>query len=324
MKLKPVYGEQLPGGKLPLSFSNKCLALAAQFKAMRLKNIVGMGIAAMLAISCGAPKVLTSYKTDANTFTEAKDYAQATSAWKNYFDQTPVEETAGADYATAAKTAFLASQADLALAWFDQARYKNYADLEMYQNLAEVYQQKDNLSKELNALEYICENYVDQTGKTDSRLFDVYHEIESYDKAKEVWNRLSDDTKGSVTKLERYFTIQKALKETTSCDSLALVLLEKNPEHIDALEWNAKKLYWLGENRYQEAMQVYEKKKSTKQYRILLKELDLATADFKKSLVYFEKLWTEGNEKKYASYFANIYARFGDEKKSAYYKDFVN
>ena len=71
-------------------------------------------------------------------------------------------------------------------------------------------------------------------------------------------------------------------------------------------------------------MEKYNQNKTTRQYKILLNELDVATEDFKKALSYFEKLWNDGTQEKYASYFANIYARFGDEQKAAYYKKFIN
>jgi hypothetical protein len=101
------------------------------------------------------------------------------------------------------------------------------------------------------------------------------------------------------------------------------VLLEKNPNQIDALKWNAKKYYWLGENRYKRELAKYEKNKTTLQYKILLKELDIATADLKKSLSYLEKIWAMEQKKEYASYLASIYGRFGDEKKSKYYLEFM-
>ena len=70
-------------------------------------------------------------------------------------------------------------------------------------------------------------------------------------------------------------------------------------------------------------MKAYEKNKTRKQYNVLVKELDLVTADFKKALPYLEKLWKQNPGKEYAGYFANIYARFGDEKKAGYYKNYM-
>ena len=66
-------------------------------------------------------------------------------------------------------------------------------------------------------------------------------------------------------------------------------------------------------------MQAYEKNKTRSQYAKLLKQLELSTADFKKSLKYFESLYSQQNVKRYALYMGNIYARFGDEKNAAKY-----
>ena len=65
------------------------------------------------------------------------------------------------------------------------------------------------------------------------------------------------------------------------------------------------------------------KNKTRKQYRILVKELELSTADFKKSLGLFEKLWKMEPSDKYAGYMANIHTRFGEYDKAKYYQDFV-
>ncbi len=287
---------------------------------MEFKKILGIVVVSVLITSCGAPKVLTSYKTNAETFIAAGNFTAATEAWKQYFDQTPVEETAGADFANAAKTAFKSGDIDLALSWFDQARYKNYSDFEMYKTLAEIQQKKKNISKELSALEYIIENYPDQSSQIDKRLFDVYSEIDLKEQALQVWSRLDESSKGDLARLEDYFLIQKSLKDSAVCDAVSLVLLKKNPNNVEALEWNAKKYYWLGENRYQSELAKYEKNKTTKQYKILLKELDKATADLKRSMTYLDKLWKIEKKKEYASYFASIYGRFGDEKKTNFYK----
>lgn len=287
---------------------------------MEFKRILGIVVVAVLLASCSGPKVLTSSKTNAETLSASGNFVGATEAWTQFFEQIPIEETAGADFATAAKTAFKSGNIDLASSWFDQARYKNYSDFEMYQTLAEIQHQKKNISKELTALEYIVDNYPDQLNQIDKRLFDVYYEIGLKEQALAVWERLNEKSKGELSTLESYFLIQKSLKDTTVCDAVALSILEKNPQNIEALEWMAKKYYWMGENRYQSELEKYNKNKTTKQYKILLKELDIATADLKKSMTYLDKLWKIEKKKEYASYFASIYGRFGDEKKTNYYK----
>ena len=289
----------------------------------KIKILFG-AIVVLLFVACGTPKVLeTSYKDKAETAVSQGNYTQAVELWKQYFNQTAIEETAGTTFADAAKTAFKSGDSNLALSWFDQARYKNYSDAEMYITLAKIFREKKNISKELTALEYITENFSESSSQIDSRLFDVYVEIDSPEKALQVWERLDETTKKEVPKLDTYFLVQKELKDTAVCDSVSLVLLEKAPNNVEALEWNAKKYYWKGENRYQREMAKYNKKKTTRQYKILLKELDKATADFKRSLKYFDKLWKIEPGKKYASYFANIYARFGDEKKSKSYQKYM-
>lgn len=290
---------------------------------MSYKPFIVLLIVVIFISGCGAPKVLVSYKNNAETAAMQGNYAEATADWKQYFDKTPIEKTKGVEFANAAKSAFKSGDIDLALNWFDQARYKNYADAEMYKTLAKIFKEKKNISKELNALEYIIENFSENSSEIYDRLFNVYFEIKSPEKALLVWERLDEASKSDLSNLNSYFSIQTDLKDTSVCDSLSLVLLKRNPQNVEALAWNAKKYYWLGENRYQRSMAKYEKKKTNTQYRILLKELDKSTADFKKSLIYFGKLWKIEPGKKYANYFANIYARFGDAKKSKWYQKYL-
>ena len=277
----------------------------------------------LFTFACGGPKVLISNKNNAESAMAAGDYVAAEKSWTQYFNETPVEEVDGADFARAAKVAFKSGDSSQAVNWFDQARYKNYSDFEMYLTLAEIYREQKNISKELSALEYISEKYPAKTSEINNRLFQVYNEIKLTDKALEVWNQLNETSKNEASNLIRYFLIQKELKDSTVCDSVALVVLDKNPNQVDALEWTAMKYYWQGENRYQKEMAKYNANKTTRQYNILLKELDKSTADFKKSLTYFEKLWKQNPGEKYAGYFANIYARFGDESKVKYYEKYL-
>jgi hypothetical protein len=138
-----------------------------------------------------------------------------------------------------------------------------------------------------------------------------------------MWEKMDSAAKNEITNLKTYFKINRELENAAVCDSVSQVILQKEPENVDALLWNGEKYYWLGENRYQREMEKYNNNKTNKQYKILLAELDLATADFKKALPYFEKLWKIEPGEKYASYFANIYARFGDEDKVNYYKKYL-
>ncbi len=288
--------------------------------------LVALIIVVFLA-GCSGPKLATapviSNKTIAENEMAAGNYAQAENAWKLYFSQTPLEQTSGTELAQAAQTAFKAGDLTQSINWFDQASYKSFADAEMYLTLAKIYNSQQNISKELSALEYYKSNFNEKLNEVNSRLFEIYFEIKRVDKALDSWSEMDENSKNEVSNLKSYFNINKALENTKLCDSLSLVILEKEPANVEALEWNGNKYYWLGENRYKRAMEKYNKNKTNSQYNILLAELVLATADFKKALPYFEKLWKIEPGEKYASYLANIYARFGDETKLKYYKKFI-
>lgn len=290
---------------------------------MKLSKACLIAIASIILFACGSPKVMTTHKTEATNFEASGNYTEATIAWQQYFDQIPVEQTTGVEFATAAKTAFKSGDEKLALNWFDQARYKNYSDAEMYITLAKIYRSSKNLSKELSALEFYTANFGDANPEVNTRLFEIFYEIDSYDKALQKWGKMDESSKSEEVNLHKYFLINKKQENSSVCDSVSLVLLDKNPTNIDALKWNAKKYYWLGENRYKRELAKYEENKTTRQYKILLKELDIATADLKQSLTYLEKIWELEQGKEYASYFASIYGRFGDEKKSKYYQGFM-
>jgi hypothetical protein len=294
---------------------------------MKVKSNVLLFVVLFTA-GCGTTRDLTLHKKRAETAESDGNYGRAMDAWQTYINEKKEaeEEVEGAVYARAAKTAFKAGKDDLAVNWFDQARYSEYADEKMYSVLAEIFHEKDNLSKELNALEYLFEHFGKENADVNERLFDIYHEIDMVEKALRVWDYLPGEAKGEEQNLEKYFEINKSLENEAICDSVSRELLERNPEHLEALEWNAKRNFWMAENRYQREMEKYNNNKTTRQYRILLKELDKSTADFKKARQYFEKLWelNSGKRKQYASYLATIFARFSDEQKASYYKKFLD
>lgn len=278
----------------------------------------------VLAVACSGPKKVTTPVVSDKELAEqaglSGNHEKALDLWALYFTKTPVEQVAGSDFAKAAQAAYQAGNTTQSVSWFDQARYKNFASAEMYLTLAEIFKGQKNISKELTALEYIQTNYPEKSGVISKRLFEIYNEIKEPEKALNAWENMSHTEKGDLQFLNQYFELQKDLKDTLVCDSVANILLEKDPKSVPALEWNAFKYYWKGENRYQREMEKYNRNKTNKQYKILLEELDKSTADFKKSLVFLERLWSIEPGKKYAGYFANIYARFGDENKAKYYE----
>jgi tetratricopeptide (TPR) repeat protein len=286
---------------------------------------IGLIIVTFLA-GCSGPKVIApasiSQKEIAVKATADGNFTQALEAWNQYFSSQPISDISGDDYAEAAQTAFKSGDENLAVSWFDQARFKNFAAAEMYSTLAKIYRSQQNISKELSMLEFYASNFTENLNEVNSRLFEIYSEIKMFDKALEAWEKMDANVKNEISNLKTYFKINKQKENTEVCDSISLVILEKEPANIEALQWNAEKYYWLGEKRYEREMEKYNKNKINRQYNILLAQLDIATADFKRALTFFEKLWEIEPGEKYASYFVNIYARFGDEAKVNYYKKY--
>jgi tetratricopeptide (TPR) repeat protein len=293
-----------------------------------MKNIsLQLAFAIIILIAgCSGPKIIApppSSKAIAEKATAEGNYEEAVKAWKNHFSEQTTAQIPGADYATAAQMAYKSGDSNQAISFYDQSRYKNFASAEMYSTLAKIYKSQQNISKELSALEFYSSNFTNNLNEVNQRLFAIYFELKLTENALETWQKMDEKTKNDISNLKMFFTINQQKENAEVCDSLSLIILEKEPANVDALEWNGKKYYWLGENRYQREMEKYNKNKTNKQYKILLAELDLATADFKKALPYFEKLWEFAPGEKYASYFMNIYARFGDETKVNYYKKYM-
>ncbi len=288
-----------------------------------MKTVFFLVFVVFIITSCGGPKVLVDYRENAEQAELTGNHEQAVVAWQNYFDKAKNAEIEGAVYARAAKAAYKAGMNQQAIDWFDQARYKDYADEEMYLIQAEIFESLENISKELGALEFYVDNFEKDNAGVNKRLFEIYNEIGMREKALKSWNRINPDSINSVNFLEKYFVIQKKLDNKEIADSVSLELLEMDPNHVGALEWNAMKYYWKAENRYQREMKKYEQNHTRAQYRKLLKQLDIVTTDFKRALTYFERLWELEPGKKYAPFIANIYTRFNQDDKAAYYKKYV-
>ncbi len=279
----------------------------------------------LFMVSCSTQKNLPMYKEDAEKAENSGDFNRAIEAWTNYFSLFPaMNDLDGSVYARAAKTAYKAGDINKAVDWFDQARFRNYADYEMYAILAQIFKEQDNLSKELSALEYIKENFEEEDPGVEARLFIIYHEIDMVDKAMDVWADMPLELRNSETNLEKYFILNRQLGNNAVSDSVSTILLELNEENVEALDWNATKFYNIAEERYLREMAEYEKNRTRRQYRKLLTELEIATADYKIALRYFEKLWelNPGNRHVYSGYLSNIYVRFNDEEKALYFRNY--
>lgn len=295
---------------------------------MRYTTISLIVLAVIFVTGCGAPKVTTSYQSLAEQAVAEGNFEAATENWRLFFKQQLLNENevAPEHYAQAGKMAFRANQPDLALEWFQQAEYGNYADAGMYLDLADIYKEKGDLRKELEALEFYRRNYQDETDLegVNSRLFQIYTQVKNDERAVEIWPQMRLEDRKKEDNLSRYFTIQRQLDNQSVSDSIAEELLEVNPKNVPALEWLGMKYYNQAEERYQREMKKYETNRTRVQHIKLTQELKTVTADFRKALEYFKTLWEIDQNTKYAAYLVNIYNRFEDPDTANYYRKYLD
>ncbi|MGQ7870297.1 hypothetical protein [Sunxiuqinia sp. sy24] len=294
-----------------------------------MKSRTGILIVVMALIvgGCGAPKVTTSYRNIAEQAVAEGNFEAATANWRLYFEQQTLEENEIEPqyFAEAAKMAYQADRTDLALSWFEQAQASKYADPQMYLNLVALYRQKNNLSKELDALEFYQTNYQNQTDLegVNARLFAIYSQINEREKALAFWPTMSLEDRQKEEHLDAYFSIQKKLKNEAVCDSVAAEILAINPKHVAALEWLGIKYYNQAETRYQSELKKYEENHTRVQHIKLTQALKTVTADFQKALSYFKPLWEMDQNSRYAAYLVNIYTRFEDPETANIYRKYL-
>jgi hypothetical protein len=282
----------------------------------------------LLALSCNTPKQIVDHRQQAESFYAEGDYDKAIAELNKYLDEQKINET-NADpkvYNDLAKLYLMTNNFSQAERYYDWAMTKNAVTEDLVAEMSNYYNEIDNLSREITALEYYRDRFPAGQDIVEIRknLFNAYMKSENWHAALEIWPVLDEEIKNTENYTQHYFKLNKEIENNELCDELAEKLLAFNENNQEALEWTAKKYYYLGENRYQAAMKAYNKKKTTRNYNILLKELDLATVDFKKSLKYFNQLWEKEDGKQFAVYLANIYSRFDDKAKSQYYKSFID
>jgi tetratricopeptide (TPR) repeat protein len=224
-------------------------------------------------------------------------------------------------YAEAAECALKLGQKNVAEDYLKKDTYTNFVTGDTYLKLAGIYKGMNNLSKELMALQDYKKKFPGgaKLEKVNKDLFALYVESKNWEQAQEIWAELPDSVRADENLLEQYFTVNKALKKDEVCDDLAAELLKINENNITALEWQAVKYFWQAEKLYQTSLKDYNNNKTRKQYKILLNALDVVTADFKKSLELFKRLYALDPQPEYARYLGNIYNRLDDKKKADFY-----
>ncbi len=277
-----------------------------------------------LLSGCGAGKQLTQQNTTADTYYKAGNYTDALSTYKEIISTYESNNNSEACpvYTKAGESALKTDSDKLAIEYLKKATYTTFANEDTYFYLADAYKQVDNLSLEIGALTDYLDKYPQgkEINAVKTRMFYTAAESDNYDKALSLWSDVQAIDPQSTKLLEAYLQVNSKLGNNNTCDDAATQLLRLDENNIVALTWFGKKYYRKAEDRYRSEMKAYEKHKTNKQYKILLKALDNITVDFKKSLTYFKKLYTLEPTAENANYLSHIYGRLSDKKKEAYYK----
>ena len=197
------------------------------------------------------------------------------------------------------------------------------ANAETYSALANNYRRIDNLSREISALESYMENHPEgkEISEIRNRLFIIQVDIDNFDQADLLWRQLYTRDLSDEELLFAGLKLNRHFERTETCDVLARKVLSQNDRSLDALDWLARRHYWMAENRYQAEMKAYEFNRTRAQYARLLEAFKALNEDFKIALDYFQKLYELKPEKEYAHFIGNIYLRFEDKQKASYWHE---
>ena len=292
---------------------------------MHLKqNILIWTVLLAILTACSTGSKIESARQTAEQAFENGNYAVALTAYEKVIAEYKAEgRTAECPvYGKAGRAAMETGDVDKALDYLQMDTYTPYVSAETYRSQARGYRKIDNLSKEIMALEDYLEKYPEgeDVGHIKNRLFETYVESENWEKATGLWPELPEESKRREDMLEKWFEVNLELENRQASEKLADELLQLNPNHVKALEYNAEKAYNKAEDHYQREMKAYEENRTNRQYKRLLEELDKITEEFQVALGYYEKLWDLDPKPKYARYMSNIYARFNDKEKADYYR----
>ncbi len=293
----------------------------------RIKWIAVLGIF-LIAFSLNASAKRTSHKDKAQIAYNQGNYAAALAMWEKSIAkyERRHKEVKYPFYAKAGMAAIKLKKTDEARQLFEKAIHSASVSPVAYVELAKIYRKIDNLSLEILTLENYVKKYPDGEAieAVRERLFVTYVESENWDEALKLWEKLPEQIKNNITYKTDYLKVNITLKNTEVGDRISSEILKADPKNVTALDWKAKKYFWLAENRYQAELKVYNKNKTRRQYVELLRVFKVVTVNFKRSLIYFRKLYPLQPTAENANYLGNIYARLNDNAKAKYYHYIAN
>jgi len=287
---------------------------------MRISNTIKLIILVIIIQSCASSKFIE----EGNTAYNSKNYEEALKSYDQIIEslESSGKRAKALVYFNAGVSALELEQYDKAQKYLESAKELQYSSPEMYESLAKVYRVIDNLSKEISALETYREKYPQGRNikNVNVRLIETYLESENWELAMNIWPQLKEQAQSDLNLLTSYLIINKKLSKTEECDDLAKQISNIDANNTTVLEYYAEKYFWKAENLYTTEMKAYKDHRTSSQYKKLLKALDEVWPNFQKSRDYFLKLYNIDPKPEYAKYLANIYTRYDDKQKAAYYE----
>jgi len=271
--------------------------------------------------SCLAPKTTRYQLDDAHAALQAGNPAKALTIYEQRINFHETNQTPKiAPYGFAATAAYELGDHTKSEYYARLAMHYKTASAENLLFLSELYAKNNRFSDHVAALEDLVSLFPEHSSNRQASitLFSLYTESGQYEKAAELWKSFAA-VKAPNNLLSEYLDVCIRTKDENQARITAIEILKSNPQHQSALEYLGRDYYHKAEDRYQSQMAEYEANKTRKQYAVLLKELEKSTADFKKSLSYFESLYKIDPKPSIALFIGNIYARFGDQANAKKY-----
>ena len=290
---------------------------------MRISKISFALIIVIIVNACTPGKIINEKKISAENAYKSQQYELAYTEWDNIIStlESKGKQVTYQAYIEAGISALTINKTDKAVNYLNKASLSENAQTFVLDSLAIAYKTTDNLSKEINTLEEIVINHpeYENINLVTFRLVDAYVRSENWDKGAEIISKLNYPDSNEKL-LEDVFLIKTHTSSEEEVDVTGDKLLKINNNNIIALEYYALRYYNKGSERYKDEMDKYENNKTNKQYNILVKELKIASGDFRTSRDYFEKLFLIKPTNDYARYLGNIYANLNNKEKAEYYR----
>lgn len=286
---------------------------------MKFSKLILLLISIIIIQSCAVTKLAD----EGQLAYVAENYEAALASWDQIIEsaESKGKKAKGPIYYKSGISALKLDQTEKAQKYLESAKETGYSSPELYSSLANIYKTIDNLSKEITTLETYREKYLlgNEINSISARLLETYAESENWDLGLALWSEIEEQAQSDIRMLESYLIINKNLNNTSTCDKLAQQIVKLDANNVTALEYYAEKHFWIAENLYVTEMKAYKNKKTSSQYKRLLKALEKVWPNYKKSRNYFLKLYKIDPKPEYAQYLGNIYTRYEDKKKAAYY-----